>query len=368
MKKFFAGTSALLLLIFTLSGCSPIGNKSGSPRSIYGTAAVISLALLVGCALVVRKNRFWFIALFSSVFIVNSGYTMLAVSTGLEMALWANRISYLGSVFLPLSMLMIILQETNTQYKKRLTYVLSAVAVVIFLIAASPGILPIYYKEVSFAVVNGVSTLIKVYGPLHPFYLVYLVGYFAAMVAVIIRANRLQTIDSTAHAIIIAIAVFVNISVWFIEQMVAFDFEILAISYIISEMFLLGVHLVMNENQRLRELVKQAETINSHPPQENDVDNILDKPLESEYFTAEQIEMFVSGVEKLTPAETAIYEALLARATSKEIMATMNIKESTLKYHNRNIYSKLGVANRKQLLEMNKYIRTAQGRMEVSDK
>jgi hypothetical protein len=26
------------------------------------------------------------------------------------------------------------------------------------------------------------------------------------------------------------------------------------------------------------------------------------------------------------------------------------------------------VANRKQLLEMNKYIRTAQGRMEVSDK
>ena len=90
--------------------------------------------------------------------------------------------------------------------------------------------------------------------------------------------------------------------------------------------------------------------------------------MESEHFTAEQIEMFVSGVEKLTPAETAIYEALLPRATSKEIMATMNIKESTLKYHNRNIYSKLGVTNRKQLLEMNKYIRTAQGRIEVSDK
>ncbi len=26
----------------------------------------------------------------------------------------------------------------------------------------------LYYKDVSFAVVNGVSTLIKVYGPLHP--------------------------------------------------------------------------------------------------------------------------------------------------------------------------------------------------------
>ena len=360
MKKFCAGASALLFLTFVLSGCSPIGNKSGSLRNIYGTAAVISLALLVGCALVVRKNRFWFIALFSSVFIVNSGYTMLAVSTGLEMALWANRISYFGSVFLPLSMLMIILQETNTQYKKGLTYILSAVAVTIFLIAASPGILPVYYKEVSFAVVDGVSTLVKVYGPLHPLYLVYLVGYFAAMVGVIIRANRLKTIDSTTHATIIAIAVFVNIGVWFIEQMVAIDFEILAVSYIISEMFLLGVHLVMNENQRLRELVKQAQTINSYSPQETDVEIMLEKPLESESFSAEQIEMFVTGVATLTPTETAIYDALLARATSKEIMAMMNIKETTLKYHNRNIYSKLGVANRKQLLEINKYIRTAQ--------
>jgi DNA-binding CsgD family transcriptional regulator len=27
----------------------------------------------------------------------------------------------------------------------------------------------------------------------------------------------------------------------------------------------------------------------------------------------------------------------------------MNFKENTLKYHNRNIYSKLGISNRKQL-------------------
>ena len=32
--------------------------------------------------------------------------------------------------------------------------------------------------------------------------------------------------------------------------------------------------------------------------------------------------------------------------------ARMNIKETTLKYHNRNLYSKLGAANRKELLEL----------------
>jgi len=30
----------------------------------------------------------------------------------------------------------------------------------------------------------------------------------------------------------------------------------------------------------------------------------------------------------------------------------MNIKENTLKYHNKNIYSKLGISSRKQLLAM----------------
>ncbi|MBE5927624.1 MAG: hypothetical protein E7270_11775 [Lachnospiraceae bacterium] len=96
---------------------------------------------------------------------------------------------------------------------------MGALSIVVFLIAASPGILPIYYKEVSFTVVNGVSTLVKVYGPLHPLYLVYLLGYFAAMVTVIIRAQIKKNIDTTAHAVIIAIAVFVNIGVWFIDQM-----------------------------------------------------------------------------------------------------------------------------------------------------
>ena len=98
--------------------------------------------------------------------------------------------------------------------------------------------------------VDGVSTLIKVYGPLHPLYLFYLLGYFAAMVTVIIRASIRKTIESTSHAVVLAIAVFVNIGVWFIEQLTDIDFEMLSVSYIISELFLLGVHLVMNENRR----------------------------------------------------------------------------------------------------------------------
>ena len=87
----------------------------------------------------------------------------------------------------------------------------------------------------------------KVYGPLHSVYLLYLVGYFSAMVVVIARAYSHKSFDSAAQAVIVAIAVFVNMGVWFIEQTVHFDFEFLSLSYIISELLLLGANMVINE-------------------------------------------------------------------------------------------------------------------------
>ena len=365
MKKTLATTSVFLFFLSILSGCTAVGDKSASFTIIYTTAAALSLLLLIGCCLLVREKKVWFILLFSSVLVVNIGYTLLSVSTCLEMALTANRIAYLGSVFLPFSMLMIILNVTNTNHPKWLSGTLFGLAAIVFLIAASPGILDVYYKEVSFEIVNGVSVLHKVYGPLHPLYLFYLVGYFAAMVTVIIRASVKKAVETTAHAVILAMAVLVNIGVWLIEQLASFDFEMLSVSYIISELFLLGVHLVMKENQRLRQIVKQVETVQNFAQQDTTVPDImLETPLDEETMDPACLEAFINGLQKLTPTERAIYDAYIARLTTKEIMANLNIKENTLKYHNKNIYSKLGVSSRKELLEIYKQVRALKARSE----
>lgn len=368
MKKFFFGILSAVGILFTLSGCAAVGEKATSLSIIYGAAAVISLALLVAVFFLVRKKRTWIVLLFSSVLVVNMGYTFLALSSSLEVALQANRVAYLGSVFLPLSMLMMILELTNTRICKWLTGALFGISAVMFCIAASPGILPIYYKEVSFAVVDGVSTLVKVYGPLHPLYLVYLLGYFAAMVVVIIRAQVKKTIDTTTHAVVVAVAVFVNIGVWFIEQIAAIGFEMLSISYIISELFLLGVRLVINENQRLQQIVKQVETVHSYMGEEKPEPIAMrEKPLSDEVLQPERIDAFVAGLQRLTPTEREIYDAYIARATTKEVMANLNIKETTLKYHNSNLYGKLGVSSRKELLELHKQIKAVKVKLQEAD-
>ena len=55
---------------------------------------------------------------------------------------------------------------------------------------------------------------------------------------------------------------------------------------------------------------------------------------------------------RLTPTERRIYELYLEGKSTRTIMIDLNITENTLKYHNKNLYGKLGVSSRKQLLRI----------------
>ena len=64
----------------------------------------------------------------------------------------------------------------------------------------------------------------------------------------------------------------------------------------------------------------------------------------------EEYNFFVENLSMLTPAEYRGYELYLSGKTAKQIAEILHITENTLKYHNKNIYSKLGISSRKQLL------------------
>ena len=64
----------------------------------------------------------------------------------------------------------------------------------------------------------------------------------------------------------------------------------------------------------------------------------------------EDYEFFLCNLKTLTPKEMRIYELYVEGKTTAEIAAITGIKENTMKYHNKNIYSKLGVSSRKQFL------------------
>lgn len=346
---------SILPLMLILSGCSSVGNKAASVSVVYGAATIFALLLLVGYCCAEKKKDVWYLLLFSSVLVVNIGYFMLGISRSLGEALLANRLAYLGSVLLPLSMYMIIMHVANITYPKWLSGVLLGISMVVFLIAASPGYLDIYYKEVTLMKVNGLSVLNKVYGPLHGLYMIYLFGYFTAMVATIVHATLKDKIESLAYAVILAIAVFVNICVWLVEQFVRIDFEILSISYIISESFLLGLHLLMAETEKNKACLLQQAIEEMAKPVVAPVgaDEKDGSPVQQQVDPS-QIDIFIAGLSELTPKESAIFQCYVNGMTTSQIMEQLCIKENTLKFHNKNLYGKLGVSSRKQLLAMYK--------------
>ena len=324
MKKqlFAAGFLPLLLLL-----CSCAGGQGGGITTLYGILAVCSLLLFLGYSFLIKAKERWLLLLFGSVAVVNLGYFFLALSQNVSQALMANRLAYLGSVFLPLAMLMSILRVCDLRYKKWLPYALFTLGGIIFLITASPGILPIYYKEISITTVNGATTLVKVYGPLHNLYIFYLLGYFGAMIAAIVQSASKKKLRSRAHAIILASAVFINLFLWLLEKFIDFGVELLALSYIISELFLLGLYMMLQE-------VEWA-----HPAP------TVDQKMR---------EKFHQRLDTLTKTERKIFDLYIEGKSSAEILQLLEIKENTLKYHNKNIYSKMEISKRKELIEQGK--------------
>jgi len=312
--------------------------------SIYAITAVLSLLLLAAYFFVIKKKEVWFFVLFTAIFVVNAGYFALSISNTLGAALWANRLSYAGSVFLPLSMLMIILQTLKMKYQKWLPYLLIFISIAVFFVAASPGYLDIYYTDVALTESNGATMLIKEYGPWHMLYYAYLAVYFLAMIVCITWKSKKRNQEENLHSTILAAAVFVNIGVWLMGQFADINFEFLSISYVITGLFIIFLKLLQAEMLKMQEdKMKFQKLVRQHDLENRTV------PVESG-----KREIFVQGLAVLTATERKIYNLYLEGSTTKEILAALDIKENTLKYHNKNIYGKLGVSSRKELIAIAK--------------
>ena len=331
-----AGLLGLLLCILCLfGGCTGIGDKSLSLTVIYGVTSVAAWLLLFVCIALTKRREPCLPVLFACIATVNTGYCALSLATTLDTALSANSIAYLGSVFLPPAMLMIILRVSRLSYRRVLPVLLIIAALVMFCITLTP----LYYTSASLSTVSGSTTLIKEYGPLHAVYPVYLFTYFAAMIAAVVQAIRKKQRQSPAFSVLLASAVFINIGVWLLEQLAEIHFELLSVSYIISELFLLGLFW-------MTQVYPAPEAATSSVTPEEPSAPLPDDSLKQRAADLQ------AQLPSLTRTERAVFDLYVQGKGTKEVLEELSIKENTLKYHNRNLYSKLGVRSRKELVRL----------------
>ncbi len=100
------------------------------------------------------------------------------------------------------------------------------------------------------------------------------------------------------------------------------------------------------EARRAKEEYEKAEE--KYQLAKSEIDSLSETHKED--IDPEEYKFFVENLSTLTPAEKRVYELYLSGKTAKQIPEILHITENTLKYHNKNIYSKLGISSRKQLL------------------
>jgi len=285
---------------------------------VYGVLTAIAVLLLMGHILLVKQKEPWLLFLFCCVPVVNLGYFLLSLATDKKFALIANHMAYFGSVFLSLCMFMVILRLCGNTYKRWVPMALLGLALLMFGLVCSPWYYD--YAATTFTVGEG---LIKEYGPLHNVYALYLAGYFVAMIVVIVRAMRGRQVTSYKYAVLMAGIVLGNIAFWLVERFVRWDFEFLAVSYLFSEVILLGLYWMMQDYVHV-----------SHLREQNKMALILRRLPE--------------GV-TLHPREEEVLRDILCNKKRKDIAEELNLSENTVKTYTRSLYKKLGVANREEL-------------------
>lgn len=307
----------------------------------YAVMAIVATLMLIGHFVLVRNKEHWLLCLFACVAIVNVGYFLLSISKTLGFAIFANDIVYLGSVFLSMFMLLSIIKLCGFQIKKQTIASLVIIGAVMFGIVATSGFLPWYYKEIELGFVAGAAKLKKVYGVLHPTYLIYLFVYFTAMVACIIQSVRKKMIASQRHAAVLAVIVFGNIAIWFVEKFIPWDFEFLSVSYLFSEIILLALSWMMQEYVRVDLVPQQPEEVHQQLP----ID-IATMPMQDKIF---KILSSLGPGEMLASREREILELILQNKKRKEIAEELRLSENTIKTYTRTLYGKLGVKSRDEL-------------------
>ena len=316
---------------------------AGSLTPVYGAVAMLSVLLFVFYLLWDKRRERSFMLLFACVAIANCGYFLEAVAGSLTGALIANGVAYFGAAYSVLVMLFIISDVCRSKKRKWIRYMLIGISTCAFLLAASGSWLGLYYKSVSIVTVNGMTHLIKEYGPLHILYAVYLLVYVISMIVQIIWAAAKKRLSSGKYALFLLVAVCFNLGVWAVEQALNEEFEFLSVSYIVTEVLLLLIYELLWDYGIIREetgMVSAQMMVKLQQPVRGELPPDMQKLFDS----------FSRKVRSLSSAERRILNYYINGIEIAEVPDLAYISIHTVKKHNRSIYQKLEVASRDELM------------------
>lgn len=194
---------------------------------------LFSFLLLIGFICSDERHSLHQNLLLLLIVIANGGYLALAASTNLSEAILANKITYIGGCFLPLTSFIVVCEICKIRIKKAVVFFMHIVQMVLYWVVCTIGYSGIYYKTVAFHAQDGVAYLSKTYGPMHILYVTTLYGYMLACTVIAVWSLFRKTVVSFKSAFIILGAFIFASAGYAVERIFSWPLEIMPMCYTI---------------------------------------------------------------------------------------------------------------------------------------
>ena len=178
-----------------------------------------------------------YLMLFLTTMISNFGYAMSVYASSLEAAMSGNLLSYIGSIFTIMFMLVVVIELCNRRFFFPLRFGLFIYAVIISIFVATTKETNLFFSNSHIENVNGLTLIINDNGPAMLFYLLYLgVINISAMVIVILSIYTKKHVSKRNLRILLFMLIAGTLS-YIIPLSLGVKLNLMPYTYILMEVF-----------------------------------------------------------------------------------------------------------------------------------
>lgn len=192
---------------------------------VYLASLMVSLGMLLWLIIFDVKNSVSQYMTLLILVVSNLGFYLLSVSTVLEEALIAQKMTYFAGTFLPIFYFLLVLEICHIEISSFLKAFLIMIQCVIYGLVCTMGKNGLFYKSASFCIENGNVILKREYGPLHILNPVSMYLYLGAAIIVTIYALARNKTINRRGIIAMAVLCFFAVATYFLERTLNIPYE-----------------------------------------------------------------------------------------------------------------------------------------------
>lgn len=209
---------------------------------IYYLVAALGISLInIGILMYLNPNRTksYYTTMFHLISIQITGHLFLALSTDLNEAILANKMAYIGAVYIPMLFFLGELTLCNIKISIRLNIILFTISTIVICLAASAGWSNIFYEKIELVQHNGMTDFTAVYGPAHALFNIVLAFYLVSGFIVFVYSLLKNKNISYKNLLGLGIIGFVCIGSFFVSRELGSDMLVMPAVFLIMEFILM---------------------------------------------------------------------------------------------------------------------------------